>query len=98
MPLPGSSPADPMWQRVLARGFWRNLIWHGALGWGIPFAALFAAIQQITQRSTEFLPAMLQALPLGLIAGSIYAWANWGYASIQAIKARRLERDQEEDQ
>lgn len=97
MPLPGSKPPEPEWQRVLARGFWRTVLQKGSLGWGIPFAALFAAIQQIAGHAPEFLPAMLNALPLGFVAGAAYGWAIWGYACIQSVKARLRQNEEDEE-
>ncbi|WP_028456272.1 hypothetical protein [Chitinilyticum litopenaei] len=96
MPLPGSRPEAPPWQRVLERGFWRTLLLKGALGWGLTFAALFGAVQHITGRSSDWLSGALDALPLGLVAGAIHGWAVWGIASIQAIKARQRQNEEDE--
>ncbi len=74
------------WQRIREGGRWRSILLVGALGWGSAFSVLFAGLEFWTGTAKSFWPAVLNALPLGLLAGAIYGWSRWGYALLTKVR------------
>ncbi|MBS1154162.1 MAG: 5-(carboxyamino)imidazole ribonucleotide synthase [Proteobacteria bacterium] len=74
------------WQRIRERGRWRSILLAGTLGWGGVFSVLFAGLELWTGVASSFWPAALNALPLGLLAGTIYGWSRWGYALLAKVR------------
>ncbi|WP_432722853.1 hypothetical protein R0381_001439 [Jeongeupia wiesaeckerbachi] len=75
------------WERIRAGGFWRCLLLRGALGWGLPFCALWSVIAEMLGVAT-MRTALIEALPLGLVAGLVWGFACWGYMRLQLMKSK----------
>ena len=87
------------WQKVREQGRWHSIALVGALGWGGSFCVVFAGFELWTGAARAFLPAALNAVPLGLIAGAIYGWSRWGYAQWCGVCERRSQaEDQDNDE
>lgn len=84
-------------QKIRDLGCWHSILLVGAAGWGSAFCILFAALQVLTGEASAFWPAVLNALPLGLLAGAIYGWSRWGYALLARVREHHyVDPDEEE--
>lgn len=84
------------WQRIRERGRWRSIVLAGTLGWGGAFSVLFAGLELWTGVASSFWLAVLNALPLGLLAGTIYGWSRWGYALLDKVREHHFVDPDEE--
>lgn len=91
-------PAESRHQQAIrARGCWHSILLVGALGWGSAFSLLFAGLQHVTGEVAAYWPAVLDALPLGILAGAVYGWSRWGYALLARVRERHyVDPDEEE--
>ncbi|UXY15721.1 hypothetical protein N8I74_01520 [Chitiniphilus purpureus] len=82
------------WARIHAQGWRRAVFWRGTLGWGCSFAVLFSAVELMTARTADYPAAVLANLPFGLVAGTIYGWALWGYCQLQHLKQKHAKEEE----
>ncbi|TJZ65808.1 hypothetical protein [Chitiniphilus eburneus] len=83
------------WERIRLRGWRYAIFWRGTLLWGFSFAILFAALESITGRQTDYVAAVLDILPFGMIAGTVYGLALWGYCLLQSVKQNHAKEEKQ---
>ncbi|GAA5786950.1 hypothetical protein GCM10007860_27030 [Chitiniphilus shinanonensis] len=76
------------WARVRAKGWRHAFFWRGTVVWGVSFAVLFSAVESMTGRAPDYFLAVLDNLPFGFVAGTVYGMALWGYAQLQYVKQK----------
>lgn len=84
------------WAKIRAEGRWCAIFIRGTLRWGGIYSAAWVLLQHLAGTVDPF-RAGLRGLPIGIVAGTIYGWALWGYAQWYGVRDRQWQKQQEQE-
>lgn len=84
------------WKEVRQKGCWHAILVKGTLRWGCMYSAAWVLLQSLAG-NTDLFGAGLRGLPIGIVAGTIYGWALWGYAQWYDVRERQWQEEQDEN-
>ena len=78
-------------EKIISKGKWHYIFFHGVIGWGVSTAVLFSLIQAFIKEIpfTETLALSFVLFPLGGIA---WGALMWGYLTKSYDKAQNTEK------
>ena len=85
------------WSNTRKQGRWKTIFIKGTLRWGSLYSAVWVLLQHLNGTVDPF-RAGLRGLPIGIVAGTIYGWALWGYAQWYGVRERQLLAQNEDDE
>ena len=85
------------WREIREAGWVRAVFIKGTLRWGSIYSAAWVLLQHLNGSVDPF-RAGLRGLPIGIVAGTIYGWALWGYALWFGVRERQLQALDENDE
>lgn len=66
-------------EKIISKGKWNYIIFHGVIGWGVTTAVLFSLLQSFTGEANflEVLGPSLLLFPLGGVGWGAFMWSNF---------------------